>query len=464
MIMTLSLMLLAVSPIDLDPGDSGNLSLNTIKDSGVLRVVTVEGPTTYYSGPDGIKGFEYDLVNSFAEQLDLSLEMIVVDDVADIVPMLQKGEAHFAAAGLAITERDQQLIRFSPPLRSVQQQVVYSRGQKRPKSLRDLRNRQITVLAESHYSEQLQDLGGGKISFDWTETKNKNIEELLLDVWQGNLDLTIANSDIVALTRQHYPELQVGFSLPREDQLAWAFRHSPDKSLYAKAAKFIKSMKSSGQLDLLIERYFSPAEKFNYTDVATYLDRIETVLPDYDQLFQKVARDYDIDWRLLAAQAYQESQWNPNAVSYTGVRGMMQLTNLTAGDYNVTNRTDAAQSVRGGGKYLTKLIRHLPESIKSPDRIWMALASYNVGYGHLEDARVITARQGGDPDLWSDVKKRLPLLAKKYWYKQTKFGYARGRETTNYVARIRMFYDILVRMEEGKTKKRKRVDIVPVRT
>jgi len=460
----LAVMALGFAPSSTNSGeDDPNLSMEQVKESGLLKVAIQEGPTTYVSEPNGIKGFEYDLVKTFAKHLGVDLEVVVVKDSAEIIPMLQRGEVHFAA-GQAISKRDQQFIRFSPPLRQVRQQVVYSRGQKRPKRLRDLRNRQLKIPAESHYSENLQDLSAQTTDLEWIETSNKNIEELLLDVWKGELDLTIAHADIVALTRQHYPELQVGFSLPRKDKLAWAFRYFSDSSFYDEAARFIQSMIKSGKLDFLEERYFSPAEKYNYVDIATFLDRIDTLLPDYEHLFRKVAREYGLNWRLLAAQAYQESRWNPKAVSYTGVRGMMQLTSVTAGDYDVTNRTDAEQSVRGGGEYIGKLIRQFPKRIKNPDRTWMALAAYNVGYGHVEDARKITEQQGGNPDLWLDVKKRLPLLTKKRWYKKTRFGYARGRETVNYVARIRMFYDILERMDQGKTKTRKRDDIVPLRT
>jgi len=156
-----------------------------------------------------------------------------------------------------------------------------------------------------------------------------------------------------------------------------------------------------------------------------------------------VAAEYQMDWHLLAAVAYQESYWNPLATSPTGVRGMMMLTLPTAREMGVDDRLDAAQSLRGGARYLKNIKRRLPGDIHEPDRTWLALAAYNIGMGHLEDARVITERQGGDPHLWRDVIKALPLLQKSKHFQNTRYGYARGLEAATYVQNIRHYYSIL---------------------
>jgi membrane-bound lytic murein transglycosylase F len=205
--------------------------------------------------------------------------------------------------------------------------------------------------------------------------------------------------------------------------------------------EFFGEAHQNGTLSALDDKYYGHIETFNYVETRTFIKAVESTLPKYQALFQRHAQD--IDWRLLAAISYQESHWNPTARSYTGVRGMMMLTLATAKQMGIKSRLDTEQSIRGGAKYFKRMIAMMPDRIPSPDRIWFALASYNVGFGHLNDARIITQQQGGDPDRWVEVKKRLPLLQQKKYYKNTKHGYARGEEPVHYVDNIRRFYDTL---------------------
>ena len=171
--------------------------------------------------------------------------------------------------------------------------------------------------------------------------------------------------------------------------------------------------------------------------------KINKQLPKYIDYFKKHTRNSIFSWQLIAALSYQESHWNHKAVSKTQVKGLMMLTKNTANYIGVKNRLDPNESVYGGVKYLENLFNRLPTSIVGSDKIWMALAAYNVGLGHLEDARIITQRFGGNPNYWSDVKKYLPLLSKKKYYKKTKYGYARGNEPVIYVERIKTYLDII---------------------
>jgi len=158
----------------------------------------------------------------------------------------------------------------------------------------------------------------------------------------------------------------------------------------------------------------------------------------------EAAEQTGIDWRLLAAIGYQESHWNPRARSPTGVRGIMMLTQSTMRHLGLKNRLDPRQSIIGGARYIAMMKRRIPDRIPEPDRTWMALAAYNVGFGHLEDARILAQRDGANPDKWVDVKKYLPRLSRRKWYRRTKHGYARGGEPVRYVENIRSYYDILV--------------------
>ncbi|UCE88185.1 MAG: membrane-bound lytic murein transglycosylase MltF, partial [Pseudomonadota bacterium] len=240
-----------------------------------------------------------------------------------------------------------------------------------------------------------------------------------------------------------YPSLNVAFDISEPQPLAWAFPLSDDNTLYDAAEAFFEGLTVSGELDRLLERYYGHISKFDYAGTHIYLRHVNRRLPAYRELFERAASDNNLDWRLLAAVAYQESHWNRHAVSPTGVRGIMMLTQATAAHVGIQKRTDPEQSITGGAHYLRKLLDKVPAHIPEPDRTFFALAAYNVGYGHLEDAREITKQRGGDADKWTDVKENLPLLRLRKWYSKTRHGYARGNEPVRYVENIRSYYDIL---------------------
>jgi membrane-bound lytic murein transglycosylase F len=320
-------------------------------------------------------------------------------------------------------------------------------------------NRQIEVLAGTSYVERLEQLKQQYPQLTWVTVGNTETEDLLLQVQEGLIDLTISDSNVVALSRQFNPDLRVAFDLGDPVNLAWAFPPSQDDSLYQAAARFIETMHASGELNHLIERYYGAASRFNPINIAAFMQKIETDLPHFKPVFEEAAQRYMLDWRLLAAMSYQESYWDPYAISPTGVRGIMMLTETTAEHLGISDRLDVRQSVFGGSTYLHALRDRIPGRIPEPDRTWMALAAYNVGINHLEDARIITQTQGADPDKWNDVKERLPLLAKTSWHTKTKHGYARGYEPVQFVNRVRTYYEIL-KKNDNDTRARHNNDVL----
>jgi membrane-bound lytic murein transglycosylase F len=408
--------------------------LQAVIAAGELVVLTRTSPTTYYETPEGPAGFEYDLVKGFADYLGVNPRFIVVPKFSDILPRFLEGEGDMAAAGITVTEARARLVQFGPPYQEIQQQVVYRLGTPRPANFQALK---------LEYPE-----------LKWTEV-DRETEELLVTVWEGLLELTIADSNIVAINRQYFPDLQVAFTLPKPESLAWAFPRGEDQSLHEAAVKYLMETRVSGKLAQLIDRYYGPASRSNFINLSIYRVRIRGLLPHYQMLFENAGKKYGLDWRLLAAIGYQESFWNPDAISPTGVRGMMMLTQETAGHLGVTDRLDVAQSVDGGARYLQSLITRMPPGITEPDRLWMALAAYNVGLSHLEDARILTQKQGHDPNKWNDVKNYLPWLADEAWYPKTKYGYARGMEPVLFVNRVRTYYDVLVKIDEEEKARKK---------
>jgi len=425
-----------------------NTRLGAVKRSGELVVLTRNSPTTYYEGPDRPTGFEYDLAHAFADRLGVRLHIKTVDRFADMLPMVARREVDFAAAGLTVTAKRAEAVRFTPHYQIIRQQVIHHAKTAPPANVQGLIGRNIEVIAGSSYLERLEQLKQQYPQLTWLTVENMETEELLLQVLEGLTEITISDSHIASISRQFNPDLRIAFDLGEPEKLAWAFPSDGDDSLLQEAAHFIEAMRASGELAHLIERHYGAATRFNPINIAAFLQKIETDLPGLRPVFVEAAQRYQLDWRLLAAMSYQESYWNPKAVSPTGVRGIMMLTETTARQLGVSDRLDVRQCVHGGSAYLRTLIDRLPADIPEPDRTWMALASYNVGYNHLEDARILTQKQGADPDKWNDLKERLPLLAKAAWYTKTKHGYARGYEPVQLVNRIRTYYEVLKKSDD----------------
>jgi len=422
--------------------------LEAVRFSGQLVVLTRNSPTTYYEGPEGSTGIEYEMAKGFADRLGVKLKMVAPNRFADIIPMVARGQGDLAAAGLTVTETRRQRVRFAPAYQEIRQQLVYRRGTPAPAGIGNLGAGRLEVVAGSSYVERLNQLRLLHPTLSWTVNDEVETEELLLRVNDGQLDYSIADSNIVAVIRQFYPTLEVAFNVSQPEPLAWAFPLSDDDSLYREAVAYMEALRNSGALASLIEKYYGAASRFNPINIAAFIERVEQGLGPYEAWFRESATEHGLDWRLLAALAYQESYWDPRSVSPTGVRGIMMLTRNTAAYVGVKDRNDPEQSIRGGARYLRSRIDRLPARIPEPDRTWMALAAYNVGINHLEDARIITQTRGGDPDKWADVRANLPLLAQHAWYSRTRYGYARGYEPVHYVDRIRTYYEVFKKLDD----------------
>lgn len=425
-------------------GDEQLNALQQVKKSGELVVATRYSATTYYTGPHGKTGFEYDLAHRFADYLGVNLKIVTAATNKEVLAMVKRGDANLAAAGIPVTDELIKQVRFGPAYQEVTPQLVYRRGNTPPDDLEGLQEVKLDVGAGSIPVEFLRKLRRRLPGLTWQAHSGLRSGELLAKVWKGEYDFTVANSNEVAFLRQFYPELRIAFDLTQPKPLAWAFPQGQDNSLYYKAYDFFHKIKHDGTLDQIIARYYGPLNDFDYVETRRFMRYVKKRLPHFVKLFHEAGQKTGFDWRLLAAVGYQESHWNPHAVSPTGVRGIMMLTQDTAQQVNIHNRLNPKQSILGGARYFKMLKDSLPAHIREPDRTWLALAAYNVGAGHVEDARVITEVRGGDSDSWADIKENLPLLLKKKWYKHTKYGYARGDEAVQYVDSIRLYYDLLL--------------------
>lgn len=417
--------------------------LEQVLSSNQLVVTARNSPATFYFDTNGYTGLEYELAKRFADSLNVDLVIEPSRSFTDLFPKLIGGSAHIAASSISITPERERVVRFGPAYKQVTQQVIYRGGQKKPRKLEDLVGGRLTVLAGSSYAESVRQLALTHPQLEWQEVEDADVETLLEEVAEGTLDYTILDSNLFEVYRRFYPGLRAGLTVSKPQSIAWAFPPGEDTSLLSEAALFFESIKASGELETLISRHYQYVRNYDQVSTHYYLRHIDERLPRLRPLFEEAASAQELDWRLLAAIGYQESHWDPAAVSPTGVKGIMMLTSATATQLGLENREDPKQSISGGARYFKMMRDKIPDRIQNPDRTWLALAAYNIGYGHLEDARVLTQRQGGNPDRWLDVRQRLPLLSQKSYYTQTRFGYARGREPVQYVQQIRSYLDIL---------------------
>ncbi|MFY8352561.1 membrane-bound lytic murein transglycosylase MltF [Pseudoalteromonas sp. SSM20] len=420
--------------------------LGQIKQKDKIRIGTLAGESTYYISANGELGFEYELAQAFADYIDAELEIIPFFSIKDMLNKLDKGQIDILASGLTLNNSRLEKYRFAPEYRAISQKLVYKQGRDRPRNFEQL-DAPVTVIAKSAHAASLLKAKANFENLQWIETEEFDEAELLQGIIDGKFDYTIADSHTLALFRRYHPELSIAFSVTREEPVAWMLKRNDDDSLYALTIEFFGYAQATGLLQNLEEKYFGHVRQFNYINTLAYIEAVRDILPKYKDWFKQYSRS--LDWRLLAAVSYQESMWDPKAKSPTGVRGIMMLTLPTAKSVGVKNRLEPEQNIRGGGIYLEKLINRVPERIQEPDRTWLALAAYNVGFGHMEDARVLTEKAGGDPDKWADVKKHLPLLIKKRYYRQTRYGFARGDVAVKYVDNIRRYYDTLVWLDEN---------------
>ena len=421
-----------------------------------LVVAVRSGPAGWTVGPDGQPhGFEHDLVVAFASERKLPLIIRPVESAAALSAMLASGEAHVGIGGLYRPQGAQPPsgangeplpLAWTSGFHEVEPVVIGASDGFKPKSFGDLRGAVIGYIAATGLDAEVARLAERHPDVRFMSLDLPSADALIARVSEGRVDYAVVSSLQAVLAQNVHLNFDVAFRVDSKLELAWLVA-GQDEALRAKVDAFVAKARRNGTIEKLSQRYFAHAREVRRIDAGVFQERIRSVLPDYRKLFLDAQEATGIEWRLLAAVAYQESQWEPLATSETGVRGFMQLTEDTARHLGVNDRTDPRSSVLAAARYLRDLKSRLPARIAEPDRTWLALAAFNIGLGHLEDARVIAQRQRLDPDAWQDVKQALPLLALPEYYEKARLGYARGGMPVAFVDRVRGYYDILLRHE-----------------
>ena len=413
---------------------------------GSLVAAIVPGPDTYFLDAEGKPaGIEYDLLKRFATSLSVSLELKLVDEHDAALRAAEKGEVHIVAIGASGMPPPGALA-AGPVYQVVQPVLVYRIDDPQPTGWRDLEAQPVLMTPEQA-SEEL--IAASKLARDRPATfvmvpSSRKLAETMA---AGGARYGVMYRHTLSYLRNVYLDLDAAFSIGPPRDLRWRMPKS-NVSLADKVERFFSNVKRDGTISRLLDRYYGHTQRVDAQAAEAFQDRIRRLLPLYRELFQTAQQATGLEWRLLAAIAYQESQWDPLATSPTNVRGMMMLTEDTSAQLKVTDRLDPAQSIAAGAQLIAQLRQTVPERIREPDRTWIALAAFNVGYGHVEDARVLAQQQKLNPDSWTDLKKTLPLLAKPDFAAQAKRGFARGGQAVIFVENVRAFHDILTQFEE----------------
>jgi membrane-bound lytic murein transglycosylase F len=417
--------------------------IDQIKTLGELRVVTRNGPLAYFRGADDMpEGPEYELARRYADELGVKLKIIPMQSFADIYAAITSGHAHIAAAGIKVPIQAMPGIEFGPSYQRVREHLIYRRGAVRPGSLADIGAADLEIAADSSHAKTLHAARNLVPDLVWVENSSTDTQAMLEDVADGSIDYTIADTTEFSLAHDEHPDLRVAFDLPGIQNLAWA-ASARDPGFLRDLDAYFDHLNLDGELVAIIKRYYGRSDDLEFAGASGFMRHLQSRLPLYQKWFEEAAEQSSQDWRLLAAIGYQESKWNPSAASASGAKGLMQLTMDSASAVQVSNPTDPRQSIFGGARYFRQVYEKIPMHVPEPDRTWFALAAYNIGYGHLEDARVLAQKAGRDPDSWNDVREFLPLLEQERWYTQTENGYARGWEPVRYVDNVRSYRDLL---------------------
>ncbi|VAW52715.1 Membrane-bound lytic murein transglycosylase F (EC 4.2.2.n1) [hydrothermal vent metagenome] len=414
--------------------------LNKIKQRGVLTILTTNLPITYYyDREDNLTGPEYDMTQSFAKSLQVKVEYKVFDTTKAVIEALRNNEGDIAASSLTVTLERKKEFDFGPVYQVVNELIVCHRSKKRIINKDDLANIEVVVAADSSYMESLED----HAEISWSVDETMNTENLLTQVAEKKVECTTSDSTLFSIERRFYTEIQDKYTLSKSSELAWMVNKN-NNDLVSSIKNWFEAYKNDYEMAYILEKYYGYVKIFDYVDTHKFLARVKTRLPKYKDYFIDAATKNDIKPSLLAAQSYQESHWDRKAKSPTGVRGIMMLTQPVAKSLGVTNRLNAEQNIYAGAKFLAKM-KKMVDDVEEPDQSWLALAAYNVGRGHFRDAQSLARKLNKNPDRWSEMRQVLPLLSQKKYYKDLRYGYARGNEPVRYVTRIRNYDELLHR-------------------
>jgi membrane-bound lytic murein transglycosylase F len=425
--------------------------LATIKEHQVLRVLTRNNASTYFLWRGELHGFEYELAREFAKGLKVRLEMVVPPSRDLLIPWLQEGKGDLIAAAMTRTdERQREPLAFSRPYNTISE-IVVSRHDDPIDSAEQLAGRRVVIRRSSSYWSSMEALQQQGIAVELVAAPEElETEELIAQLARGEIDLTVADSHILDIELTWRDDIRAAFALG-ERHHGWVVR--AENPALLKAINDFHQREYRGLFyNITYDKYFrNPKQILRHLEGRTDTASNSTLSP-YDTLVRRHAENFGFDWRLIVSQMYQESRFDPNAKSWAGAQGLLQVLPRTANEFGIKELYDPDSGLRAGMQYLSWLRKRFEPELDIGERTWFALAAYNAGIGHVRDARRLARTKGWDPDLWfGSVEKSMLLLSKKEYARDAKHGYVRGHEPVSYVRQIRDRYLAYLKLKEGET-------------
>jgi len=413
-----------------------------VQKRGTLRYGTQTSLLSYFQDGQSQAGYEYQILNRFCATHQLDLEVIAYDNNGQLFDDLSAGHIDVAGGHLTITKQRLQQFNFTQPINNTSVSLVTHYGFRDINDLSELNNAQGYLLEGSSYVDFLSEFSEQQRQ-QITISDDHSLFDLIREINSKNIDFTLGDSEIINIYQNFIPGLYVPIQVSNNQKVAFMTHHKQADTLTNELNQFIIETEQSGLFETFKKQLLTYIPDIDTANTVTFFKKLQTVWPQVKHWVYEVANEKDFDPMLLAAISYQESHWDVDATSITGVKGLMMLTRFTAKEMGVTDRTDPIQSLRGGIQYFRAMKNKLPERIRDTDRTKLALAAYNMGFGHLEDARILTQRQGKNPDLWSDVKNHLAKLNNPEVANTLKHGTADGKTARTYVENIMIFRKLM---------------------
>jgi len=410
-----------------------------IKAEGVLRVITSNNPASYFLWRGELMGFDYDLIRHFAKQHGLRVRMVVRNSASEMFQALEEGAGDVIAASMTVTEeRKQAGWHFSKRYLEVHEQIIGRADEAPFESVNELDGRTVTVAADSAFVDSLERLRASGIDLSLRRLEGVTSEMLIQQVADGDADLTMVDSHLAALESTYRDDIQPLWTLEGERHIAWGLRAN-QPALKKQLDGYIGRNYKGLFYNVTFNRYFTEPKTIRLHE--EYRVEAGKQISPYDDLIKEYALKYGFDWRLVVSQMYQESKFNPDARSFAGAQGLMQVMPRTARQFGFSDPHDPEQGIAAGMAYLQWLEDRFPQRLELAQKLYFGLAAYNAGSGHVEDARRLAQRLGKDPDRWFDnVESAMLLLSRPQYARQARFGYVRGSEPVKYVREIRNRY------------------------
>ncbi len=415
--------------------------LDRILARGEITFITRYNAHCYYLYRDRAMGFEYDLAKAFADDLGVRLNLKIANDWKQMAFSVANDESHIIAANMTISPKRMTQVAFADSYLTIRQHLIVHRDNRSIRHVADLSGLTVHVKKDTAYQERLESLKAQGIDLTIQAWENNPTVELIRQVETGEIDVTVAYSNVAMMNQRYYPHIFVADAIGGEEHLAWAVHPDADR-LRERINAFFKKIKANGLYDEIYNLYYTGDESLDFVDLRSYHRFLTSRLPEFGRTIKAEAEYHGFDWRLIAAQIYQESHFSPDAQSRAGAHGLMQLTRETANSHGVLDPYDPVQNIRAGVRHLKRLY-DLFDDADGADRIFIALGAYNVGQGHIRDAQRLALKKGYDPSQWASIAKVLPLLQQQAYYQEARYGYCHGMEPVRYVKRIMIYYDIL---------------------